>query len=225
MELRICKVCHIEKPLEQFPPLGKKGNGYEHTCRVCRAFHVRVYRATHIEQDRARSAAYAVNHREQARARSTAYYAAHKEQGRMSRAAYRVTHKEQTQARAAAYRAAHQKELRAYFAAYHVAHIEKAHSHRAARRARKAAAPLNDLTAAQWREIQVAYHYRCAYCGKKSKQLTQDHILALSNNGSHTVHNIVPACQSCNSKKGKKAPLVAVQPLLLTVAASKKIRS
>lgn len=32
------------------------------------------------------------------------------------------------------------------------------------------------------------------------------------------LHNIVPACQSCNSKKGRKAPLCPVQPLLLTLA-------
>lgn len=48
------------------------------------------------------------------------------------------------------------------------------------RRARKANAPINDLTAAQWREIKAAYKGRCAYCGKQPKTLTKDHIIPLN---------------------------------------------
>jgi 5-methylcytosine-specific restriction endonuclease McrA len=87
------------------------------------------------------------------------------------------------------------------------------------RRARKLAAPLITLSAAQWLEIQVAYKHRCVYCGKRCKgRLTQDHISPVGPEGPHTLHNIVPACTSCNSKKGRKAPLCPVQPLLITIA-------
>jgi 5-methylcytosine-specific restriction endonuclease McrA len=77
---------------------------------------------------------------------------------------------------------------------------------------------LNDLSVAQWREIKVAYGHRCVYCGRKMQHLTQDHITPLSKGGSHTAPNVVPACLSCNSKKRARAPLVPVQPLLLTIA-------
>ena len=86
------------------------------------------------------------------------------------------------------------------------------------RRARKAAAPVNDFTAAQWREIKEAYGHRCVYCGRKMERLSQDHIIPLSKGGSHTVSNVVPACLSCNKKKQAGPPPVPVQALLLTVA-------
>ena len=85
------------------------------------------------------------------------------------------------------------------------------------RRARKANAPINDLTAAQWERIKTAYGYKCVYCGRKMERLTQDHITPISKGGSHTVSNIVPACRSCNSKKGTGAPLTPVQPLLFVI--------
>jgi len=85
-------------------------------------------------------------------------------------------------------------------------------------RARKKAAPICDLTERQWQEILQAFHFRCAYCHRRVKRLTQDHLTPLSQQGTHTVANVVPACQSCNSSKGAKPPPVPVQPLLLTLA-------
>lgn len=106
-----------------------------------------------------------------------------------------------------------------------------AKTHRAAvktkiarRRARKNGAEVNDLTPAQWVEIQAAYGYRCVYCGSKMQCLTQDHITPLAHNGNHTVQNIVPACYACNYKKRTGPPLVPVQPLLLTVATARTYR-
>ena len=91
------------------------------------------------------------------------------------------------------------------------------------RRAHKSRAARNDLTAAQWLEIQALQHYRCYYCGRRCKgHLTQDHIQPLSLGGAHTAQNIIGACTSCNSRKGTKPPPIPVQPLLLTVAPSKK---
>lgn len=80
------------------------------------------------------------------------------------------------------------------------------------RRARLLAAPVNDLTAEQWRDIKAAHKHRCAYCGKR-RPLTMDHVIPLSKGGPHTASNIVPACRSCNcSKRDREAP--AHQPLL-----------
>jgi 5-methylcytosine-specific restriction endonuclease McrA len=75
---------------------------------------------------------------------------------------------------------------------------------------------VNDLTKDQWLLIQEAQNHRCAYCGRRAKgHLTQDHILALANGGSHTLHNVIGACRPCNSKKHTGPPPVPVQPLLL----------
>jgi len=60
------------------------------------------------------------------------------------------------------------------------------------------------LTEAQWRDILDQYHHRCAYCGRKTEQLTVDHVIALSRGGKHSASNVVPACLHCNSTKGAK---------------------
>jgi hypothetical protein len=118
-----------------------------------------------------------------------------------------------------------------YFQAYRLAHIEKkrindklykqanpdiVQRNNEKRRANKANAPINDLTPAQWRMIQEVQDHCCAYCEKRCKgKLTKDHITPFEKGGSHTLHNIVAACRSCNSRKHTGPPLKAVQPLLL----------
>jgi 5-methylcytosine-specific restriction endonuclease McrA len=90
-------------------------------------------------------------------------------------------------------------------------------------RTSKADAPINDLTHAQWLEIQAAQQHRCYYCQKRRKgNLTQDHIVPLSKQGSHTLHNVIGACQSCNSRKGVRPAPIPVQPFLLTMAPAKR---
>lgn len=56
------------------------------------------------------------------------------------------------------------------------------------------------LTADDWAEILREHDHRCRYCGRKIK-LTVDHVIPLSKGGDHSKKNVVPACQSCNSKK------------------------
>lgn len=97
------------------------------------------------------------------------------------------------------------------------------------RRARKVNAPINDLTAAQWQEIKEAFAHRCSYCPadcqackRKTHKLTPDHVTPYAKNGSNTLWNVIPACKSCNCRKGPRPPLKPVQPLLLTIAPSKK---
>jgi 5-methylcytosine-specific restriction endonuclease McrA len=97
----------------------------------------------------------------------------------------------------------------------HAAQPEKARAWNSKRAAAKRNAPLNDLTADQWKAIQIHYGFRCVYCGKKPKELTMDHITPLSKGGAHTMSNVVPACRSCNAKKNDRAVLKPIQPLLL----------
>lgn len=82
-----------------------------------------------------------------------------------------------------------------------------------ARYAKRRGADICDLTRAEWEHIKAAYGHRCVYCGKKPKQLTQDHIIPIANGGNHTASNVVPACRSCNSSKGIKPAPVFQQAL------------
>ncbi len=100
----------------------------------------------------------------------------------------------------------HRAEKKAYDAAWRAKNPDKAHANWNRYQARKKGAPISDLTAEQWETIKATYQYRCAYCGRKPKKLTQDHVVPLSKGGSHTASNIVPACHSCNSKKHTSDP-------------------
>ncbi len=70
------------------------------------------------------------------------------------------------------------------------------------RRARERGAEISDFTGEQWEAVKAAYGYRCAYCGTGTVALTQDHVIPLAKGGHHTATNIVPACKTCNSRKG-----------------------
>lgn len=104
---------------------------------------------------------------------------------------------------------------------YNREHPEVVHIRNIRRRSHTSKAPINDLSIKQWIEVKNAFNHCCAYCDKPSQKLTIDHITPVSRGGSHTLHNIVPACHSCNSKKAVGAPLTSVQPLLLTLAKPK----
>ena len=51
-------------------------------------------------------------------------------------------------------------------------------------------------------EIFRRDHFTCQYCGKRTQELTIDHVLPRRLGGSHTWENLVTACPDCNHKKG-----------------------
>jgi 5-methylcytosine-specific restriction endonuclease McrA len=64
--------------------------------------------------------------------------------------------------------------------------------------------------------ILERYDNRCAYCWSVGEQLTPDHVIPLARGGTNWARNVVPACLSCNRRKGIR-PVVE---FLLAVAAS-----
>jgi len=75
------------------------------------------------------------------------------------------------------------------------------------KRSKKLKEAINTLTNKEWMDILKQYEFRCAYCNKKFNKLnrpTQDHVIPISKGGDNTKENVVPACRSCNSKKGAK---------------------
>jgi len=58
------------------------------------------------------------------------------------------------------------------------------------------------FTAAAWEHLKALFGHCCAYCRRKMKKLTQDHVIPISKGGWHCSMNIVPACQPCNARKG-----------------------
>ncbi len=65
-------------------------------------------------------------------------------------------------------------------------------------------------------------NHTCQYCGARSR-LTIDHVIPRSKGGEDSWENLVVACSSCNTKKGRGHP-IALRTIALS-AASNHIRS
>lgn len=51
-----------------------------------------------------------------------------------------------------------------------------------------------------WEDCLKYFSNECAYCGSKH-DITQDHVVPVSNSGKYEKYNIIPACRKCNSMK------------------------
>ncbi|KKL48547.1 hypothetical protein LCGC14_2324420 [marine sediment metagenome] len=122
------------------------------------------------------------------------YYATHKEYFARKQREYRQRNREKANARWAKWYAANPVKVKA-----------KGLLADQRRRSRQRGLPAT-LTHGQWEAIKIAYGHKCAYCGRPSQRLTQDHVIPLSKDGGYIAENIVPACRSCNSRKGNRIP-------------------
>jgi 5-methylcytosine-specific restriction endonuclease McrA len=75
---------------------------------------------------------------------------------------------------------------------------------RVSQRERQVLYATSDFDSNSWQRILTYFGHCCAYCLRKDEPLTMDHMVPISKGGSHTEDNVVPACKSCNSKKGNR---------------------
>jgi 5-methylcytosine-specific restriction endonuclease McrA len=133
------------------------------------------------------------------------------------RESYRVWFKKNPEkARAASrnWRASHPEKMRELYQAWVSSNRERVRElnrkwcaeHPEHRRPRYEAVRNSDFTFDQWLEVISEFDCKCVYCGRSDVKLTMDHVIPISKGGPHTKDNIVPACRSCNSKKGAKDP-------------------
>jgi len=94
----------------------------------------------------------------------------------------------------------HKERLAAYFAQYRREHRDVRQGIGARRHARKFGAP-GSHTTADWIWLLQFWNWRCAYCGETGP-LQPDHRVPLARGGSNAIENILPACRSCNQRKG-----------------------
>lgn len=81
-------------------------------------------------------------------------------------------------------------------------------------------AAISQLTLAQWEWLLEQSDHRCVYCGRHESEvgtLHMEHIKPVSRGGHFTVHNIRPACKSCNSRKGGRTPLEAGMEMVIVI--------
>lgn len=246
---KVCTKCHTAQSLDEFHIQNKaKGRRQSH-CKACVKKHHASYYLANRAAKLAWQKQWRLDHPEENKKALKAWYKANREEALKKMAQYRDEHREAINAQKREHYAANRERLREEgkrrYAANALAHRLKARLYRlqnkdkirlainlwnkknpgmklaaaARRRAAKALAPVNDFSNAQFEEIKIAQKHQCYYCGRRCK-LTRDHITPLSNNGSHTLHNIIGVCRTCNSTKSRGKPPVPVQPFLLTLAKS-----
>ena len=168
--------------------------------RKKRLEHQRNYRLANRQWIRERKRVYYQEHRAALLERQKVY--------NPRKRAYYQKHREALLERQRAYRHEHRTTIHARDKAYQASHASKYRLYEARRSARKRGLAAT-LTTEQWQAILTAYKHLCAYCRakeSKSRPLTQDHVIPLSKGGGTTSDNIVPACQSCNSRKQSGPP-------------------
>ena len=162
------------------------------------------YRVRHADSERARYHGDAeTKARALARSRSR-YLADPKKQNAAQARSYRK-HKSKYKARAQANRDG----INAYAREYYLRTWEKRRNEkREAQSARRAwAGCAGRLSVGDWRALLDSFGNRCSYCLAADVRLAQDHVVALSRGGEHSLANVVPACKRCNSSKGSKSLL------------------
>ena len=197
--MKTCTKCHTETT---------DFRGRRNACRACERLYTRQRAEEHPDKVKAAQKKHYMKNHVCMLARRRAYYYAHIEEQRESAREYQEKHPEARQ-RYEARNPTRQRD-------YRKANPEAYRAQKKRRRSLQRGAPVSDLTAQQWRDIQAVQGHRCIYCHKRAKgHLTQDHITPLFAGGSHTLHNVVGACKSCNSKKHKNLAPILIQPLLL----------
>lgn len=61
------------------------------------------------------------------------------------------------------------------------------------------------LTDEQWDQALSHFNNKCAYCAIEPYQVLE-HFVPISRDGGTTVNNCIPACNTCNLKKGNRHP-------------------
>lgn len=203
-QTKICTKCGQEKPAtaEYFHKRKDARDGLVGQCINCvqerRAKNrdsnreaCRRYRNKNIEKARAREREYGRKNREAKKEYNKKYYAANKELLNQKYKEYREKNKDRLKIMQREYQ-------RRYCQAPRTKELKRIWFHEY--KSKKSKLPAT-LTVKQWQACKDRFNHSCAYCGKSSKRLQQEHFIPVDSGGSYTVNNIVPACKFCNSSK------------------------
>jgi len=214
---RECTQCHQELPLESFRRKSRGKYGKAAECRKCEKKRDeikyntsgKIIRQTKGYKDRIKDRRYRnwlVKHIKSPEHRKLLELFIKSEKYDELIRKYRISRKNNRKERASDYQKSDVfKEIVKKYLASDKGRAKRARGNHK-RRLRTANAKCT-LTAAEWQYIKKLYKNRCVYCGE-IKTLEMDHIIPISKGGDHTKENIVPACRSCNAKKGDRPVLL-----------------
>lgn len=213
-----CTKCQENKSLGDFREKSKGLYGRSSWCLKCEGLAQRAYMTeNHDEVLARRRKAWAETPRtEEQKAeacrRAMGWYVSNPERAAETRAAYYNDHKAALIAYATAWRKTNPEKVAQYAADWAKANPEKVRANQQrwyianqdVQRRRRGTYAVSDFSFEEWLTILEMFNHSCAYCLRSDVKLTMDHVQPISKKGQHSCENIVPACKSCNSKKGNR---------------------
>lgn len=193
-EGKTCSACKIEQPLENYSKDSTQPTGLNYQCKACRSFiNKKAYLADKTVTETHQTCTLCLTEKELCEF----YKDSRGVYGRMSKcknchnkicSANNKKNPEASKASAARWRKNNPEKIKAK---------------NSATKSRRRKSERKLFSHDDWQSILRQYHLSCAYCGCGG-DLTMDHVVPLIRGGRHSVGNIIPACRSCNSSKGRK---------------------
>lgn len=175
-------------------------NFRQSSCRTCHAAYMRRYFSD--PENRAKKVA-----------RDRSYKESHREQGRRNTKEWERHNRERISAYKKLYYVRNKEKMISYVRERGRTELGRLQK-RLTKLKRRASQDGGHITALQWKSILMSWGERCVYCGLTGIRLEVDHFRPLSRGGMHAIHNVVPACRSCNAKKCDADPFAFLHDLL-----------
>jgi 5-methylcytosine-specific restriction endonuclease McrA len=135
------------------------------------------------------------------------YYDTHRDELLVKARSKYVANREKNLERRKAYYLANKPAHAAKMREWQKANPDAVNAHAHKRRARKIGAP-GHFTPKEWSARVKEFASACAYCGRHASRLEQEHVVPLMSGGTNYIDNVVPACRSCNARKGTDSLLL-----------------
>jgi 5-methylcytosine-specific restriction endonuclease McrA len=199
-QYKTCNRCKANKPLDEFHKSSSAKDGHRNQCKSCTALADATRYQKDAKKHRQRALSYYYEHKEQSAETASKRYFANRDETSKKRAQLRKDNiwKYKKQERASYLRNKEQK--RKYSSDYSKQNPEKSLERNSRRRARLKNAITFKVDSSELKQMK---NRGCLFCGSK-KEINIDHIIPLSRGGSHSIGNLMPLCDHCNSTKYNK---------------------
>lgn len=189
-ETKICSQCGISKPktTEYFYKREVNKDGYYKRCKECMLAYDKEYREKQKKSLLEYRIEYKKTNKDIIKEKDKKRYIVNAVKNLKNKKKYYIENK---------------SKISEYKKKYRQINLDKLRVINNQREAKKKLLPYN-YTSAQWGHTKEYFDFKCAYCGKESNKLAQEHFIPLIKCGEYTKNNIVCACGSCNSSKNDK---------------------